>query len=130
MILGEQGNRWEMGTEERRWVGWKVFLENSHGSGLPSPSLLGSEQGEGWLAEKWQLGRELELETLCQCNSRVGGGKYSSVWVGGECLKRIEESEEKGGGGGEPGGKRGSWTWGLQGRGRQALEGSDPRELL
>ena len=86
MILGEQGNRWEMGTEERRWVGWKVFLENSHDSGLPSPSLLAAAEqgGEGWLAEKWQLlGRELELETFCQCNSRVGGGKYSSVWVVG-----------------------------------------------
>lgn len=47
---------------------------------------------------------------------------------GGECLKRTEKSEEKGGGGGEPGGKRGSWTWGLQGQGLQTLEGSDPRE--
>ena len=39
-----------------------------------------------------------------------GGGE-------GECLKRTEKSEEKGRGGGEPGGKRGSWTWGLQGQG-------------
>lgn len=56
---------------------------------------------------------------LSVSNSRVGGGKYSSVWGrgGGECLKRTEKSEEKGGGGGEPGGKRGSWTWGLQGQG-------------
>lgn len=49
---GEQGNRWEMGTEERRWVGWKFFWENSTAP-ASSPSLLGSEQNS---CLKWQLG--------------------------------------------------------------------------
>ncbi|KAL4687845.1 hypothetical protein H8959_019973 [Pygathrix nigripes] len=35
--------------------------------------------GEGcWLAEKWQLSPELELETFCQCNICVGGAALSS----------------------------------------------------
>ena len=83
MILGEQGNRWAMGTEGRTLSWVESLCGELPRLWPPLPLLLWAAQqgGEGWLAEKWQLSRELELETFCQCNSRVGGGEYSSAWV-------------------------------------------------
>lgn len=72
-----------MGTEGRT-LSWAESLSGELPRlwpPLPLLPLAAQQGGEGWLAEKWQLSRELELETFCQCNSRVGGGEYSSAWV-------------------------------------------------